>query len=112
MTAIKKLIGKELSAKPETIIDIVSSALRSVANHKKISIFVNKHDLEIVEGKRAQLREIFEYLESLSITAREDIEEGGCIIETEAGIINAQLDSQLDALEGAFQTFFQNKDHA
>lgn len=112
MTAIKKLIGKELSVKPDTIVDIVTTALRPVSNHKNISIYVSKHDLDILEEKRPQIREIFEYLESLSISAREDITEGGCIIETESGIINAQLDSQLDALEGAFRTFFQNKDNA
>ncbi|MFN0065769.1 MAG: HrpE/YscL family type III secretion apparatus protein [Chlamydiales bacterium] len=106
LTAVKKIIGRELQAKPQTITDIVKTALKPVSQHRKISIYVNKEDLDLVESERAGMKELFEHLESLSIKVREDVARGGCIIETEAGIINAQLDSQLKALEAAFQTFF------
>ncbi len=110
MTAVKRLIGKELKQNPETVVDIVSTALRPVSQHRKITIYVSKHDYDLLEENRPRIREIFEYLESLSITVRDDVAKGGCIIETEAGIINAQLDSQMDALQGAFQTFFDNRE--
>lgn len=115
LTAVKKIIGKELEAKPETITDIVRTALKPVSQHRKITIFVNKEDLDLVESDRPQIKTLFEHLDSLSIKVREDVARGGCIIETEAGIINAQLGSQLKALEAAFQTFFdthKKKGHA
>ncbi|MBI3211529.1 MAG: HrpE/YscL family type III secretion apparatus protein, partial [Simkania negevensis] len=40
-----------------------------------------------------------------SLEDREDIAPGGCIIETEAGIINASLANQWQALEAAFAAF-------
>ncbi len=109
LTAIKKILGRELEAAPETIVDIVSTALKAVVQHKKIQIYVNPTELPIVEKARPHLKSLFEHLDSLTITPRSDITEGGCIIETEAGIINAQLESQLKALEAAFHTFFQNQ---
>lgn len=112
MTAVKKIIGKELKQRPDTVIDIVTTALRPVSQHRKIMIYVSKQDYDLIEEHRARLREIFEHLESLSISVREDVAQGGCIIETEAGIINAQLDNQMNALEGAFETFFKNKGNA
>ena len=55
------------------------------------------------------MKSLIEHLESLSIMARPDIQQGGCVIETEAGIINAKLENQLMALEAAFRSFFQNR---
>lgn len=109
LTAVKKIIGKELQTHPETIVDIVSTALKAVSQHRKIKIFVNPADLDTVEKARPQIKDLFEHLETLTIAAREDVGMGGSIIETEAGIINAQLESQLQALEAAFRTFFQNQ---
>lgn len=109
LTAVKKILGRELETHRETVVDIISTALKAVTQHKKIKIYVNPSDHETVEKARPQLKGLFEHLESLTISPREDIEEGGCVIETEAGIINAQLESQLKALETAFQTFFQNQ---
>lgn len=108
IAGVKKIIGKELATQPEVIADIVATALKTVVHHRKIAVYVNQADLEHVEAERPRLKQLFEHLETLSISAREDVSPGGCIIETEAGIINAQLENQLKALEGAFQAFFLN----
>ena len=108
LTAIKKIVGHALEIEPETIVDIIATSLKSVSQHHKIHIYVNKGDLDVVEKKRNELKVIFEHLERLSISAREDVDEGGCIIETEVGIINATLENQLKALEKAFHALLQN----
>jgi len=109
LTAVKKIIGKELETKPEIFVDVVSTALKTVLHHRRVSIYVNQLDLEYVEMQKPRLKSLFERLESLSISARADVQQGGCIIETEAGIINAQLENQLLALEAAFRNFFQQR---
>lgn len=106
MTALKKLIGRELEEKPETIVDLVKTSLKSVASHRKVKIYVNKSDLDLIEEKKGDLKSIFENIEAFAIAPRDDVEAGGCIIETEAGIINANLERQLAALEVAFKEFF------
>ena len=105
--AAKKIVGEELKLHPDRIVDIVLNSLKSVTQHKKIIIYVNIQDLERIESAKTKIRKIFEQLESLSIQERDDIEPGGCIIETEAGIINAQLDNQWRALEMAFESFMK-----
>jgi type III secretion protein L len=109
LTAVKKIIGKEIEMNPDVILDIVKTALKPVSQHKKITIYVNKDDLDRVEEKRQEIKGGFEHLETLSIKSRDDVQPGGCVVETEAGIINAQLESQLKALESAFTTFFKQQ---
>lgn len=102
MAAIRKIIGKEIEVHPEIIVDIVATALKRVAQHRKIAIFVRKADLDAMENQRPRLKALFENLQSLTIAARDDIEEGSCVIETEKGIINVSLESQFKAIESAF----------
>lgn len=108
LAAVKKIIGKELETRPQTIVDIISTSLKGVTQHRRITLYVNKLELEYVEAERTQIKNLFEHLDSLSIEAAEDVEPGGCRIVTEVGIINAKLENQLKALEEVFKTFYQN----
>lgn len=105
LKAARKILGEELALKPERIVDIIITALKPVTQHRKVILYVNRKDLDILEEHKPEIRKIFEHLESFSIQERSDIEPGGCIIETEAGIINAQLENQWRALESAFEAF-------
>jgi type III secretion protein L len=103
LKAAKKIVAREVELSPEVILDIVAGQLKSVATHKKITIYVNKENLDALEKNKPRIKDIFEALESLSIRARADIVPGGCVIETEIGIINAQLDHRWGVLEKAFE---------
>lgn len=107
LKAARKIIGEELRLHPDRIVDIVLTSLKPVTQHRKIIIYVNKADLPTLEENKNTFRKIFEHLDSLSIQERNDIEPGGCMIETEAGIINAQLENQWRALESAFESFMK-----
>jgi type III secretion protein L len=104
LKAAKKIVGRELEVSETAIVDIVRNNLKAVAQHKKVTIYVNKADLKSLESHRSDLKALFEHLEALSIREREDIKQGGCVIETEVGIINAQIDNQWAVLERAFQS--------
>lgn len=102
----KKIIDRELKQDPATIIDIISKNLKSITSHRHIEIYVNKKDLEILQENRLKLREIFEQVESLTLQARDDITEGGAIIETEAGIIDARVENLWVTIENTFEDLF------
>lgn len=109
LQAAKKIVGRELEVAPDVVVDIIKSSLKSVAQHKQILIYVNPKELEMIDAKKEGLKEVFERLESLSIRPREDIKPGGCVIETEQGIINAQLENKWEALERAFLSMGKEK---
>lgn len=104
LKAAKKIVSAELTLQPEAILEIVSTALKSVAQHKRIVIYVNRNDLQVLEQNKNKIKDLFEALESLSIRERDDVEQGGCIIETEGGIINARLKDRWRNLEAAFES--------
>ena len=103
LKAARMIVGHQLEVDPQVTVDIVSNNLKSVSTHKKIVIWCNKGDLAVLEKHKNDLKARFEHLESFSLAERDDIDPGGCVIETEGGIINAQLSNKWENLENAFE---------
>jgi len=108
LKAAKKIVGRELETSPETIVDIVRQTLKPVVQNHHIKIYVNKKDKETLDKEKQSFRDALEHVETFTIDEREDVSPGGCIIETEAGIINASLENQWRALESAFEAFMKH----
>ncbi len=81
LTAARKILGEELKMHPERIVDNRPQFAEAVTQHKKIIIYVNKADLDLLEQEKPEIKKIFEHLQSLSIQERDDVEPGGCIMK-------------------------------
>ncbi|MEN9344215.1 MAG: type secretion ATPase inhibitor [Chlamydiota bacterium] len=105
LKAAKKIVAEQLALKPDTIVDIVMQVLAPVVQNQRFTIYVSREDKEILEAHRPKLKEVLEHVQSLVIQERADVSSGGCIIETESGIINATIENQWRALEAAFEKY-------
>lgn len=108
LKAAKKIVAGELQTHPETIVNIVLQALAPVMQNHKITIYINKADKEVLEAEKARVKEKLEQIESLVIKERDDISPGGCMIETESGIINATIENQWRGIESAFDRYLKS----
>lgn len=88
----EKILGRELSLRPELIADLCDQALAQARGRKRIVVRLNPADLDLVR-------------KDIPVTWREDptIARGDCVIETEAGVVDARLSSQLMAIERALE---------
>lgn len=103
LQAAKRIVGTELKTHPETIVDIVLQALLPATQNHKVKIYVNKQDKEILDQEKEKIRTILEQVKVLTVEEKEGIAPGGCVIETENGIINAEIENQWRVLERAFE---------
>lgn len=109
LKAAKKIVGKELELFPETIVDIVLQALAPITQSHKVIIFLNKQDKDIIESHKSKFQEMFTQIDLFSIQEKAGIAPGGCIIQTESGMINATIENQWAALERAFEKYFRQQ---
>lgn len=94
-----RIIGRELRQHPDTIADIVTQAIQTVRNQTKITIRVNPDDMEnLVKGRELLLNRIGQS-KIIDFQTDPKVQPGGCIIESEAGTVNAQLKTQLEVME-------------
>ena len=108
LKAAKRIVGKELDTFPETIVDIVMQALAPISESHQVIIHVNKEDKERLDAKKPKLKKILQQVEILAIQEKSDVAPGGCIIQTEGGMINATIENQWKALERAFEKYKQS----
>ncbi|MBS9428519.1 HrpE/YscL family type III secretion apparatus protein [Photorhabdus luminescens] len=89
-------------------LQIVREALSLVSNQKQVILRVNPEQAATVREQISRVHKDFPEIGYLEITADERLDQGGCILETEVGIIDASLDSQLEALMSAINNQWQN----
>jgi type III secretion protein L len=96
----EKIIGQEIARDQTTLTHIVSTALRNARQHEMLTVRINPADFALIQTQRDQLdpsgRARF-----LDLVADPRVAHGGCLIESESGTIDAQLDTQLRVLERA-----------
>mgnify|MGYP001357634949 CR=1 FL=1 len=99
----KRIVGEGLKAHPELVLDIVTQSIKKVTTSHQVKLFVNKVDLEFLEEKKEDLTKLFDHLDIFLIEERSDVEPGSCIIQTEKGIVNANLENQYRALKNVLE---------
>jgi type III secretion protein L len=95
----EKIIGEELKLSPETIVSIVREALKGTRAGKHLSIQVNEAEAQQVRARLDRLREAIGVSSEIEIVSSASVRPGGCVIESELGIIDARLETQLKCLE-------------
>jgi flagellar assembly protein FliH len=103
----KKITLTEISANRELILAVVKKSLTYIADRENIRIRVAKDDLETVSGNKDFWIPISERLANVSIEQDERIEKGGCIIESNSGMVDARLGVQLKELDELIEKTWQ-----
>ncbi len=96
----EKILGKELSNHEDSILDLIREALQN-AGGQNVIVLVNPEDLVIVRQNQSQLIAAIDASRTLQIRASEKVARHGCLIETEIGTLDAQLETQLAAIKKA-----------
>lgn len=88
----RKIVGEELRTSPETIVQIVREAL--AAGRKGRELVVKVHPSAVSRVRAGLAPEI-------QVSGAESVAPGGCVVESEFGIVDARLDTQLRVIERA-----------
>ncbi len=100
LTIARKILGKELEFHPETVVDIVKQALSEKARQRReIFLRVNPDDLQYIRERKPELLEVLSRAKEIGIREDPEVALHGVVIETDAGIIDAQLETQLAVFE-------------
>lgn len=95
----KKIIGRELELSPDIVVDMAKKHLISVRQRREVYLRVGVSDLEVLREHKRELLEQLGRAKEIEIRADEALSQGSMIIETEAGTIDAKLETQLQVIE-------------
>ncbi len=100
----KKIIKREVAADKTILEDIIYDALENIAkDENKIILKVAPVDVEYVKELVPELLSTGTVEAKIYVTAEKTVDEGGVIIETSNGLIDANITTQLNVLKEAFK---------
>jgi flagellar assembly protein FliH len=94
----KKIVCEEISLKPDQILSIVRTAIAKVQEGEKVTICVHPEQFSFVQDKRSYLQTLLPSQTELIILPDYKIQNGGCIVRTSFGTIDATIDTQLETI--------------
>lgn len=103
LEVVRKVVREELRLQPEHVQAIVRETLRRVQGFGRLRIRVNPLDVETVRQRRPALLQIVDGVEGIEIVEDRRVDPGGCIIETEQGVYDARIRTQLGEIERALR---------
>lgn len=101
----KKVIACELQTNPGIIVSVLKEAINYLDSPENISVYVNPRDIESVLEvmNNGNLTDIGSNSLKIDLKADERVSTGGCLLESDAGSVDAQLESRTASVFNAIQ---------
>lgn len=100
----KKIIKKEVESDPQVIINTIIDVLKTVSkNEPKINIRVRPQAVAFVKDSIPDIAYQYGIDAKINIISDPSIEEGGCVFQTNNGIVDASIDTQLEIIKKALE---------
>ena len=99
----RQVICQEIAMDREIVVCVAREALAKVDDPGKIKIKMNPADLQFINETRYQLSKLIDGVNNITVEPEENIQSGGCVIETDLGEIDARIEKQLQAVEESFR---------
>jgi flagellar assembly protein FliH len=96
----ERILGKKLEENDDYFVSLVQRAMKEVREQSEVKLYVHPAYYEAVTQQKDELKAVFSQPVDLFIYPDEQMPEGGCMIETPFGRIDASVDTQLQQLKG------------
>lgn len=96
----EKIIGDLAEKYPDVIRHVVHQALERCIGDR-ITVRLNSADYAVISSDENAFRHVIDRTRRLMFKEDDAILRGGCVVETEVGVIDAQLETQLAAIKKA-----------
>lgn len=96
----KKIIKKEVESDPQVLVNTIVDVLKTVSKSEpKINIRVKPQAVQFIKDTLPNITYEYGIDAKVNIIADPSIEEGGCIFQTNNGIVDASIDTQLEIIK-------------
>ncbi len=106
----KQVIKQEIEVSRAVALSVVRNALRRVTESGTLRIRVHAEDLETIRAGREDLLTLVDGIPHIEIIEDRRVGAGGCVVETEAGNIDARIETQLEEVAETLEQMIMHRD--
>ena len=93
--AAARLAHHEMNVDDNCLLDILRKAVADAQVQEEITVFVAESQLQFLETLKKETHRDFDLLKKIKLVPSETVQRGGCMIETNYGLIDAQIEERL-----------------
>ncbi|MEG6617328.1 FliH/SctL family protein [Peptococcaceae bacterium 1198_IL3148] len=90
----EKFLTTQLQLDPDLVVEAAKEALQQVKDREQVTIYVNPEDIGAYIGRKPELTQMLSDRARLSIIADAKVKLGGCLVQTEQGVVDATADAR------------------
>jgi len=111
IAVVKKIIAVELQTNPAIIVNVLQEAINYLDTPENITVYVNPRDVDnILEVmNNGNLTDIGTNSINIDLKGDERVGVGGCLLESDAGSVDAQLETRTTSVLNAIQEVAANE---
>ncbi len=94
----ERIIRREVSFDKSIIKETIRGALKYIDDHERIVVRVHPDDWQSIKSYEQDIRSFANELKILQIQEDDHVESGGCVIESNTGMMDAQIKTQLEEI--------------
>jgi flagellar assembly protein FliH len=98
LCVIKKILRREATERPDLIKDTLRAAFRRVEENRRTVLHLHPGDYKYLLAHPERLPFVLADRERIKILENDGLTAGGCLIETDYGVIDATVEGQFDHL--------------
>ena len=100
----KKIIKKELTQAPEILLQSVQEILKGLSKEEtKITLHANPSQVSMLKGEVPEMAAQLGLEAKIMVIPDETVMEGGCVVTTTNGVVDATIDTQLAIISEALK---------
>ncbi len=99
----KKIVCHEIATNKEVVLNVVKKAVKKVVDHGKIMIKISPSDLQFIKNFDHGSLNFVDNIKNITFEEDKTISNGGCVIETDFGDIEARIEKQFQVVDEAFK---------
>lgn len=97
----RRIVQHEISEDQEFVLDTVKTGLHQLRDRQDLRLHVNPADYEFVRERREEIMSSCDGMRGLEIVDDRRVDQGGCLIESDNGHLDARIETQLNEVERA-----------
>jgi len=95
----RRIVGRELTTDPGLVTRTVEAALEQMMAASQITVRVHPLDAQVLRATLSEIVRAPDQAEALEIVPDGSIEAGGCVVESDRGIVDARLRTQFEEMQ-------------
>lgn len=99
----RRVLAREFERDRGAVVEIAARALAAARRRVEVAVRVNPADVEVLRAAEPRLLEQLSRARGLRLVGDASIDPGGAVVETEAGVVDARLATQLEGLRRALE---------